>query len=259
MDHSALPQHQKVSTVARALQAEILRGRYGADGQLPTEPELGERFGVARETVRRALQLLKDTGVVASIQGRGTFVRRRPRRTTLQRELPPQGGPADWTDHGSEAWVALEPPAAWSRGQVPLMLTESISLENEAAVWSCVLGIEEPRVPLQLVRTYVPVDAAEKLSVFEAGAPGGAAVLERLTATGTALSWSLTDGARMPEPGEAAALDTPIGIPLIQTLRITRQGGAVVEVTEYVVSSERFRITHRPDQDADGPNAVEGA
>ncbi|MFJ5817259.1 GntR family transcriptional regulator [Streptomyces sp. NPDC093108] len=248
MDPSALPQHQKAATVARALQAEILQGQYGADGQLPTEPELVERFGVARETVRRALQLLKDTGVVASVQGSGTFVRRRPLRTTLRRELPPQGGPADWTDHGSEAWVPLDSSATWSSGRVPIELAESVRLEGEVAVWSCVLGVEEPRVPLQLVRTYIPMHVAAKVAVFDGGAPGGAAVLEHLEATDPALSWSLAVGARMPEPGEAATLSTPIGIPFIQTLRITRQAGAVVEATEYVVSSERFRITHRPDQ-----------
>jgi GntR family transcriptional regulator len=259
VDLSTLPQHQKVATVARVLQAEILEGRYGADGQLPTEPELMKRFGVARETVRRALQFLKESGVVMSVQGSGTFVRRRPRRSTLHRELRPQGGPEDWIDHGSESWVPLDPPAAWRRGEVPLELTESIGLEGEVAVWTCVLGIDaEPRVPLQLVRTYVPVDIVDRLPGLESAASGGAAVLERLAQAGADLSWTLADGARMPELGEAAALDSPIGIPLIQTLRITRQDGAVVEATEYVVSSERFCLTYRPDQDADGLNRAEG-
>ncbi|MGC5263982.1 GntR family transcriptional regulator [Streptomyces microflavus] len=259
MDLSTLPQHQKAATVARVLQAEILDGRYGTDGQLPTEPDLMKRFGVARETVRRALQLLKESGVVMSVQGSGTFVRRRPRRTTLHRALRPQGGPADWIDHGSESWVPLDPPAAWSRGEVPLELAESIDLEGEVAIWTCVLGIDaDPRVPLQLVRTYVPVDIVERLTGLEEATSGGAAVLEGLAEAGQALSWTLSDGARMPEQGEAAILDNPIGIPLIQTLRITRHDGAVVEATEYVVSSERFRLTYRPDQGADGLNPTAG-
>lgn len=259
MDLSTLPQHQKVATMARVLQAEIIEGLHGTEEQLPTEPELVKRFGVARETVRRALQLLKESGVVMSVQGSGTFVRRRPRRTTLLREFLPQGGPADWIDHGSESWVQLDPPAAWSRGQVPPELTERIGLKGEVTVWTCLRGIDaEPRVPLQLVKTYVPVEVVDKLPGLEKEASGAAAVLERLAQTGSPLSWTLADCARMPEQGEAATLDTPIGIPLVQTLRITRQDGAVVEATEYVMSSERFCLTYRADQAADGVNPVEG-
>ncbi|MGW6145295.1 GntR family transcriptional regulator [Streptomyces sp. NPDC055140] len=259
MDLSTLPQHQKVAAMARVLKAEIIEGLYGTEDQLPTEPELMKRFGVARETVRRALQLLKESGVVMSVQGSGTFVRRRPRRTTLLREFLPQGGPADWIDHGSESWVPLDPPAGWSRGELPPELAESTGLKGEVAVWACVRGVgSDPRVPLQLVKTYVPLEVVDKLSGLETETSGGAAVLERLVRAGAMLSWTLVDGARMPEQGEAATLDTPIGIPLVQTLRVTRQDGAVVEATEYVMSSERFCLTSRPDQGADNLNLAEG-
>ena len=41
---------------------EILKGRYGADGRLPTEHELCERFGISRTPVSRALSELADEG-----------------------------------------------------------------------------------------------------------------------------------------------------------------------------------------------------
>lgn len=53
---------------------ELIREEYAAGEQLPTERELGERFGVSRVTVRRALAALTHTGAVFAIQGRGTFV-----------------------------------------------------------------------------------------------------------------------------------------------------------------------------------------
>ncbi len=44
--------------------------------QLPSERVLGERFGVARETLRRALDDLADDGLLVRRQGSGTFVAR---------------------------------------------------------------------------------------------------------------------------------------------------------------------------------------
>jgi multiple sugar transport system substrate-binding protein len=62
---------------------EILEGRYGTDGRLPTEHELCERFGISRTPVSRALSELADEGVILRHRRRGTFVnshwlRRRP-------------------------------------------------------------------------------------------------------------------------------------------------------------------------------------
>ncbi|HTL53061.1 MAG TPA: GntR family transcriptional regulator [Planctomycetota bacterium] len=54
--------------------AEILDGTWPDGGFLPTEAELVTRLGMSRVTVRRALQSLKDDGVIASVAGRGTQV-----------------------------------------------------------------------------------------------------------------------------------------------------------------------------------------
>jgi len=62
--------------------AEILRGRIEVgelepDRPIPSEVAIQQEFGVARETARRAVKLLRDEGYVVTVPGLGTYVRRR--------------------------------------------------------------------------------------------------------------------------------------------------------------------------------------
>jgi GntR family transcriptional regulator len=60
--------------VARALKEEIVNGLYPVGSLLATEDSLCERFCVSRYTVREALRLLREDGLVSSRQGAGTVV-----------------------------------------------------------------------------------------------------------------------------------------------------------------------------------------
>ena len=42
--------------------------------KLPAERDLAEEYGVSYVTVRHAMQVLRDKGVIITIHGRGTFV-----------------------------------------------------------------------------------------------------------------------------------------------------------------------------------------
>ena len=44
------------------------------ENQLPTEPELAKIMGVSRMTLRQALTLLQEDGIVKNIQGKGNFI-----------------------------------------------------------------------------------------------------------------------------------------------------------------------------------------
>jgi DNA-binding GntR family transcriptional regulator len=61
--------------IANAIADQIGAGAYRAGDQLPTEPQLRERYGVSPMTVRRAINILLDRGLVTTTQGKGTFVR----------------------------------------------------------------------------------------------------------------------------------------------------------------------------------------
>ncbi|MFE7467432.1 GntR family transcriptional regulator [Streptomyces sp. NPDC057499] len=60
--------------VRDALAADIATGRLAPGSRVPSEAELCERFGVARETARRAMRVLRERGLVRTEWGRGSFV-----------------------------------------------------------------------------------------------------------------------------------------------------------------------------------------
>src|SRR5271166_5350331 len=64
--------------IADHLRAAIGRGGLREGEQLPSEARLMEHYGVARMTIRNALRVLQDEGLVTAEHGRGVYVRARP-------------------------------------------------------------------------------------------------------------------------------------------------------------------------------------
>lgn len=56
------------------LRSQILSGELEPGDMLPTENELLDRHGISRNTVRQALDLLVNDGLIVRERGRGTFV-----------------------------------------------------------------------------------------------------------------------------------------------------------------------------------------
>jgi GntR family phosphonate transport system transcriptional regulator len=61
--------------IALRIEADIAEGRLAPGARLPTENELADRFGVNRHTLRRALAMLTEQGLIEATPGRGTFVK----------------------------------------------------------------------------------------------------------------------------------------------------------------------------------------
>ncbi|GAA3171472.1 MULTISPECIES: FadR/GntR family transcriptional regulator [Streptomyces] len=60
--------------VIAQLRAQITSGEWPVGARIPTEPELVEQLGVARNTVREAVRALAHNGLLDIRQGSGTFV-----------------------------------------------------------------------------------------------------------------------------------------------------------------------------------------
>ena len=75
MSQEALPLYLQI---ASELRQNIQESVFKVGDRLPTETELSERFGVNRHTLRRAMEILQQEGVVGIERGRGTFVMAAP-------------------------------------------------------------------------------------------------------------------------------------------------------------------------------------
>ena len=60
--------------VLRDLRTKIVSGAYKKGDLLPSEKELIDNYGVSRITIRKALSILADMGLVETSQGRGSVV-----------------------------------------------------------------------------------------------------------------------------------------------------------------------------------------
>ncbi len=69
----------KYVQIASLLRSQILKGAYQNTRMLPTEMELAQTHHVNRATVRRALSLLTEEGLIERHQGSGSFVKESPR------------------------------------------------------------------------------------------------------------------------------------------------------------------------------------
>ena len=84
--------------VAADIEADIESGVLVPDTRLPSEAELAAQYGVARVSVRRAIELLRERGMVLTFHGRGTYVAEKVA------ELPPPRVARTGAARGGGAW-----------------------------------------------------------------------------------------------------------------------------------------------------------
>ena len=74
LNQSAVSRYLQLATLFRR---RIETGEWAVGAKIPTVDELAEEFGVARLTIRQALDQLEDDGIIQRFRAKGTFVRKR--------------------------------------------------------------------------------------------------------------------------------------------------------------------------------------
>jgi GntR family transcriptional regulator len=233
--------------IAADLRQQISDGRYLPGDKLPMLTKLQEQYGAGYQTVRSAISLLEQEGLVVAVRRRGTIVRERPERRRITRSRQVFRDEIGYFfDQTAQRWAALEAPGIrWGVVPVDLAGLMGLGTGTEVLIRDRLMGDPETRKPKQLATSYLPGDIARgtRLAEVDTG-PGG--IYDRLEEMGhRPLRWSESVSARMPSPEEAEALDLPadVGVPLLRVVRVTTSpSGRVVELNDTRMSAEEFEI-----------------
>ena len=68
---SAVPVYRQLADLLREA---ITSGKLTVGKPLPSESTLMGEHGVSRDTVRKAVAILRDEGIVVTVQGKGSYV-----------------------------------------------------------------------------------------------------------------------------------------------------------------------------------------
>ena len=79
--------------LASLLRDRICGGELEPGQRMPSEKDLHDEYGLARETVRRALAVLRAEGLIEIRHGRGTLSPRRPGGSNSDPATPPPPRP----------------------------------------------------------------------------------------------------------------------------------------------------------------------
>jgi GntR family transcriptional regulator len=75
--YSFRPDVPKHVQIAAELREQIKAGKLLPRLPIPSEPTLMQTYGVARDTARKAVAVLRDEGYLTTVKGMGSFVRDR--------------------------------------------------------------------------------------------------------------------------------------------------------------------------------------
>lgn len=237
-------------TIADDVRARIESGQLAPGARLPAEPDLVSTYGVSKNTVRVALNLLVNEGLVVVKHGRGTFVRERPTPiTTDWSTIESRAAHAAVAEAGVlDQWATLvsglgrrprqdvkvsivEPPDGVAR---LLQLDGSRAL---AVLRHRIRYIDEE--PYQQADSYVPAAMARGTVLEEPrdiSAPGG--VLASLGLVQVEYRDDII--ARMPTRGEIERLKLPPATPVMEHTRTgVDKDGRALRVMVTVLPGDR--------------------
>ncbi|MFD6298117.1 GntR family transcriptional regulator [Streptomyces sp. NPDC060235] len=224
---------------------EIASGSLAPGEPLPSESQMVRTFGVAGGTVRRALDILRSEGLIATEHGRGTRVRERgpmvrlasQRLTRANRAAGLGGFAADMRALGLEYKQEM---LYLGNAPAPAEVSERLDVPAGAEVFVRRRRMWGGGEPMQLADSFYPLDLVEGTPIVQEDAgPGGS--YARLEERGHRLaSFREELHARMPSDDERRSLRLLPGVPVVSLIRTAIDtSGRAVEVFVSVVAADK--------------------
>ncbi|WP_410875582.1 GntR family transcriptional regulator [Nocardia sp. A7] len=210
--------------VADILRHQILAG--AVQGTVPGEQELAAEHGTSRNTVREALALLRDEGLIDRAPKLGTRVAARK------------------FDHGLDALLGLQETLKGHgtvrnevRAATTITAPPAVARRLELSTGDKVVYIERLRfladLPLSLDLTYLAPDIGTELLTHDLETTDVFVLLEQITGQSLGAA-DLALEAVAADPHTATTLDAPAGAPLLMLERLTHlEDGRPVDL-EYI-------------------------
>jgi GntR family transcriptional regulator len=206
------------------LRDRISSGQWPPGHPLPAQRDLAGEFGVSIMTLRQALQLLADDGLIATRHGRGTYVAARysydlGHLRSFTADLAAQG--ADISARLLDAGVTAPPPDTGARLGSP----------------DRVLRLRRLRLaggrPLILQTSYLPWPAADGLDPADLAERGIYPVLAERGLAVTRATETITPAVL--EAAEARCLDRPPGRPALRSHRLSFTAAGLAILDDHAV------------------------
>jgi GntR family transcriptional regulator len=235
--------------IAADLRDDIMSGELPPGASLPSTAQLKTRFDASNATVQKALQLLKDEGLVVGRAGAAVTVRDHRQRTirpaaSLSRAAAGASYPwlTEAARHGTQASTTL---LDVTEVRPPADIRAALALpENESALLrSQLLLIDEE--PAELVHSYYPLDIARGTPLMDRRRiKGGTPAL--LAELGHPPHRSVDRiSARVPTQEQFRALRLPGSLPVLCTLRVVYDDHeSPVEATAMVKAGHLYELQY---------------
>jgi len=228
-----LPKYHQVYLVLREQLAE---GHFGA-GRLPAELELVQQFGVARATVRKALERLQSEGLIDRRPGRGTVPRgaAASARPSIGQPSRLSGLLEDIVNMGLRTQVKV---LACDVVSAPAPVAAMLALPARTRVQKAVRVRSGGQGPLSHITTWVPAELARQFGKRElARAP----ILLLLEGSGVRIGRAAQSISACPASAEVAA---QLGV---------KRGSALLAVDRLVYDTDERPVQwlqglYRPDR-----------
>jgi len=209
--------------------ANELRERYtdaAVGSMLPSESEMSAEFEASRVTIRRALELVRDDGLIAARQGFGWYVAGEPVRQSLA-SLGTIESQVEGVGKISERKIA-----EFAFEDAPARVQRILGVDHVLRVKRVNLADGEP---FAVVTVWCPAELGANLSRTDVEKTPFYELLEIALKGATQ-----TIGADLATGDIAALLDVPDGAPLLKCQRVTTDAaGTPVLVSEHLFPAHR--------------------